>query len=267
VTNVCTPTGSYKAAVGKFCSRISSSTTDMGGTDRFLLPSEQTIFSSCIKNPPGYEGGTEYSLLNAKEAVKLHLPRATGNPAKIRPQATLVIIVATDEIANGLRTPIGSYTRTCTMPASQQATLDAALAPYLSLFQGLTDPEAAAMYHIIGGVCNNSCSAQYNHAHWTLAKKLSGQIADVCQKNLGNTLQVIIDAITGAASPVVLDYVPISASLATAMDAIAISRSRTNGFDFRSSSNSLVFINVKYKKGSEVIASYKRWEGQTVIEE
>jgi hypothetical protein len=26
-----------------------------------------------------------------------------------------------------------------------------------------------------------------------------------------------------------------------------------------------VFINVKYKKGSEVIASYKRWEGQIII--
>ena len=43
----------------KFCSRISSNKSDSGGTDRFLLPSEQTIFASCIKNPPGYEGGSE----------------------------------------------------------------------------------------------------------------------------------------------------------------------------------------------------------------
>ena len=55
---------------------------------------------------------------------------------------------------------------------------------------------------------------------------------------------------------------PISSSLAVAMDGAEIKRSRTNGFDYRSSKNTLVFINVKYKKGSEVIASYKRWEKQ-----
>ena len=60
----------------------------------------------------------------------------------------------------------------------------------------------------------------------------------------------------------VLDYVPISSSLAVALDAVQVYRSRTNGFDYRTNGNSLVFINVKYKKGSEVIASYKRWKRQ-----
>ncbi len=265
VTNVCTPTGAYKAAVGKFCSQISTSTTDMGGTDRFLLPSEQTIFSSCVNNPPGYEGGSEYGLVNAKEAVKLHLPRASNDQAKIRTNATLVIIVATDELPQSMTSVIGSNYSTCTLASATQTAVDTAVYPYLQLFSGVTDPEAASIFHIIGGVCSNSCGAYVAHGYKELAQKLNGQWADVCQKNLGNTLQVIIDSITGAASPVVLEYVPISASLAVALDAVAVSRSRTNGFDFRPSSNSLVFINVKYKKGSEVIASYKRWEGQTKI--
>jgi len=59
--------------------------------------------------------------------------------------------------------------------------------------------------------------------------------------------------------------VPISSSLAVALDAVEVKRSRINGFDYRSNANSLVFINVKYKKGSEVIASYKRWERQVTI--
>ena len=50
------------------------------------------------------------------------------------------------------------------------------------------------------------------------------------------------------------------------MDGVEIKRSRTNGFDYRSASNSLVFINVKYKKGSEVIASYKRWQQGITVE-
>jgi hypothetical protein len=122
------------------------------------------------------------------------------------------------------------------------------------------------MYHLIGGVCNNSCSANIGHGYRELAQAFQGQIGDVCQKDLGNTLQVIIDSIVGAASPVKLDYVPISASLAATMDGVEIKRSRTNGFDYRSSSNTLAFINVKYKKGSEVVASYKRWQCQVDID-
>ena len=266
VTNVCAPTGSYKAAVGKFCSKVSTSSTDDGGTDRFLLPSEQTTFSSCIKNPPGYEGGSEYGLVNAEQAVKKHLPRATNSPDKIRTNATLVIIVATDEIPNGLYSVLsGSYT-SCTLAAAKQASLNSAIQKYIDLFTGVTDPEGTAMFHVIGGVCSNSCYADVAHGYKDLAQKLGGQWADVCQKNLGNTLQVIIDSITGAASPIKLDYVPISSSLAVAMDAIEVKRSRTNGFDYRSNKNTLVFINVKYKKGSEVIASYKRWKRQEILQ-
>ena len=120
------------------------------------------------------------------------------------------------------------------------------------------------MYHIIGNVCGGTSTYQMNHAHMTLASKLGGQTASVAQKNLGNTLQIIIDTIVGAASPIKLDYVPISSSLAVAMDAVEVKRSRTNGFDFRTKGNALVFINVKYKKGSEVIASYKRWKRQEI---
>jgi len=260
VTNVVHPPN--KKCIGKFCSVVSSNTSHDGGADRFLLPSEQTVFSSCIKNPTCYEGGSEYSLLNATTAVTRHLPRAANDPYKIRTNATLVIIVVTDEIANGLN-GVGFSSKACPLDAATQTKLDQALQSALNLFTGVTDPEAASMYHIIGNVCGSSGSKyQMNHGHMTLAKKLGGQMASVAQKNLGNTLQAIIDSIVGKASPVKLDYVPISSSLAVAMDAVQVYRSRTNGFDFRTNGNSLVFINVKYKKGSEVVASYKRWKRQ-----
>jgi hypothetical protein len=269
VTNVCSPTGSYKSSVGHFCSQVSTNTNDLGGADRFLLPSEQTIFSSCIKNPPGYEGGSEYGIVNAKEAVTKHLPRATGAPDKIRPNAKLVIIIATDEVPESFSSAIGySNFDVCKLPATTQTSINTALQPYLSLFNGTTDPEAAAMFHVIGGVCNNSCNADVSHGYKELAQQLGGQIGDVCQKDLGNTLQVIIDSIVAGASPLSLEYVPISSSLAVAMDGVEINRDRTNGFDYRTTSTGpvLVFINVKYKKGSEVIASYKRWEQGVVLE-
>ena len=265
VTNVVHPPNAK--CIGKFCSQISSNTSDDGGTDRFLLPTEQNIFSACINNPPCYEGGSEYGLVNAYDAVKKHLPRATGDQSKIRKNATLVIIVATDEIPESLSGAVGGYSNfsKCTLPASNLASVLSGIQKYLDMFTGVTDPEAVAMFHVIGGECNNKCNADVAHGYRELAQKLGGQTASVCQKNLGNTLQVIIDTITGKASPVVLDYVPISSSLAVAMDAVEINRSRTNGFDYRTNANSLVFINVKYKKGSEVIASYKRWKRQEDI--
>ncbi|PID38237.1 MAG: hypothetical protein CSA65_01725 [Proteobacteria bacterium] len=267
VTNVCTPSGSHKYAVGKFCSKISNNSSDKGGTDRFLLPSEQQVFSSCINNPPGYEGGSEYGLVNAEEAVKKHLPRASNAPSKIRPEAKVVIIVATDEIPQSLSSIVSYQEKdACQLSAGKQTQINSAIQKYLDLFKGLTDPEASAIFHLIGGVCNNSCGADVGHGYRELAQQLGGQVGDVCQHDLGNTLQVIIDSIIGAASPVVLEYVPIASSLAVAMDGVEVTRSRINGFDYRAEQNSLAFINVKFDKGSEVVASYKRWARQLIID-
>jgi hypothetical protein len=154
----------------------------------------------------------------------------------------------------------------CKLPADAQTKVDAKLTEYKNLFSGVTDPEAAALFHVIGGGCNTSCD--YNdvaHGYKDLAQALGGQLADICQTDLGATLQVIIESVIGLASPVVLEYVPISTSLAVALDGKQTTRSRTNGFDYRASANSLAFINVKFEKGSEVIASYKRWKKQDVV--
>ena len=262
VTNVCDPQGTYKSVVGKFCSKVSSDSTDDGGTDRFLLPGEQTLFSACIKNPPGYEGGSEYGLVNAMEAVKRHLPRTASSPAKIRPDAKLVIIVVTDEVPQSLTTVIGDYTKyqLCTLDAATQANVSTALQPYMQLFTGASTPGAQAIFNVIGGTCNNSCSADVAHGYRELAQQLNGQIADVCQKSLGASLQVMIDGVVGAASPVKLTHVPITTSMTATLDGQVIQRSRKSGFVYAAASNTLAFINVNYGKGSVVIASYSRWQ-------
>jgi len=259
VTNVVRPSNS--ACAGKFCSKISSNASDDGGTDRFLLPTESNIFASCMKNPPCSEKDQPHSLHNARQAVKRHLPRAANDPSKIRTNATLVVIVVTDKVDHGLKS-LGYGAKPCPLPAADQATLDKALQPYLNLFMGITDPEATAMYHLIGNVCG-SASTNMNHAHMTLANKLGGQKASIAQKDLSATLQVIIDSVVGCSSNNRLDYVPISSSLAVAVDAVQLKRSRYSGFDYRPERNALVFMSIKYKKGSEVIIAYKRWKAQS----
>jgi hypothetical protein len=271
VTNVCDPEGSCKEAVGKLCS---DAPDKMGGPDRFLLPSEQSIFSECIKDPPCSEPASEYGLVNALQAVKKHLPRSAKAMDKIRSQAKLVLIIATDELPQELKDHYGGYSYnaidTCMLAAADQTKVNAFIQPYLELFKGISDPEGAAMVHLIGGVCSSSCSSkpEIGHGYIELAQQLGGQMGDVCQKDLGNTLQVIIDSIVAGASPLKLEYVPISSSLAVAMDNKMIPRGRTSGFDYRTTAEGpvLVFIDVRYQKGSEIIASYKRWRQEPTID-
>lgn len=58
---------------------------------------------------------------------------------------------------------------------------------------------------------------------------------------------------------------PISASLAVAVDQKKLARSRVSGFDYVGFSNSLVFTGVTIGKGTKVVASYRRWVRQAVI--
>ena len=255
---------------GKFCSRISSNKYDDGGQDRFLTSGEQSIFESCVKNPPGYEGGSEYTMRNASAAVAKHLPRAPGSPNKIRSNATLVVILATDEPPQDWISKVGSYTlyKQCTLDPGKQQQTNSWAKPYIDQFSG-TGPQgsqAKAIVHLIGGVCNNSCNAGVGHGFNETVKATKGLAADVCQKNLGTSMQIIIDSITGASSPAKLQYVPISASLAVAVDTKQLNRSKSQGFNYAPSSNTLVFVGIPFPKGSQVVASYRRWIQQVVID-
>ena len=272
-----------KPVVGKFCGKQMPAEDlfppfDDGGPDRFLAPGEQAIFKSCVNNPPYNEGGSEYVLAHALEGVRRHLPRKAGDPTRIRPGASLALILATDEISKELKG--GSYLgksgpdlsgqMSCTLPASVQSQVNAYLGPWLALFTGKDatyGKDAKAMVHLIGGVCNATCTtAEVGHGYFELVKATGGITADICQKSLGTTLQIIIDTITGAASPAVLQYVPVSASLAVAVDNTQLQRSRVKGFDYVGFSNSLVFVGVPITKGSQVVASYRRWVKQASID-
>ena len=285
VTNVVDPGDSkYKAAVGRFCSKQyafdasgkltnSQDAYDMGGTDRFLTPSEQKIFKSCVLNPPGYEGGSEYGMYNAYKAVTNHLPRKANSPSRIRPDATLVVIVATDELPASAMDIFNPFViielKNCVISkATSDWILKTKYKADMDLYTGKSKygADGKAVMHTIGGVCNNTCSADIAHGYIQVSQALGGQVGDVCQKNLGKTLQLILDSISGHSSPAVLEYVPISASLAVALGKNVLTRSRTKGFDYAASNNSLIFIDVKFGKGDQVVASYRRWVQQEIIQ-
>ncbi len=278
-----TSSSSPKVIEGKFCSVASTSTSHDGGPDRFLSKSEQSIFKACVKNPPYYEGGSEYGLAHTYQSVVHHLPRKPGaakDQTKIRTEATLVIIIATDEAPQELKTygkykgksgflGYGDYSIT-QCKSSKMSQINSYMKDWVTLFTG-KHPQwknaAKATVHLIGGVCNSKCGygPEFPWGYQELAKATNGQIADICQKNLGATLQKIIDSVAGTSSKAKLQYIPMSASLAVAIGTKKLERSRNSGFDYSRASNTLVFIGVGFKKGDMVVASYRRWTKQTQV--
>lgn len=253
--------------LGKLCSYGAGASTDAGGEDRFLLPSEQEVFTDCVKNPPYYEGGSEHGLTHGYWAVKSHLPRADASPHRIRKDAHLAVIYATDETAQELKEGSTNffgqegflnyldYKKTsCQLTPDKQTKLETFIAPVVDLYS-----EAKASVHVIGGVCNNPCNAEIAHGYRELVGAFGGQLGDVCQHDLNATLQVIIDSINASASPRTLKYVPISSTLAVEANGLRLERSRTQGWIYNPTSNSLTFINVQVPKGAVVVASYRRF--------
>ncbi|MCB9554581.1 MAG: hypothetical protein H6707_00675 [Deltaproteobacteria bacterium] len=268
VTGVVDPGGPHAKSVGRFCSDASANKSHPGGTDRFLLPTEQALFGACINNPPGYEPNNEYGLHNAYEAIKRHLPRAGNDPSRFRTNATIAIIVATDEVPQSLASTIGYENfESCKLPSDNQRRVDQAIQKYIDLFSGASDPQAAAQFHLISGTCQSQCTPTPNVAHGYLqiAQALGGQIGDICQKDLSATLKEIVDQIIAGASPATLEYVPISTSLAVSLNGVALKRSRTRGFDYNAYNNSLTIVDHVVSKGSALIASYKRWQRQHIV--
>ena len=263
VTNVCNPNGSYATAVGKFCSSTTTTATDMGGTDRFLGPTEQKIFAACVNNPPGFEQGSEYGLVNAEAAVKNHLPRAGNKLDKIRTDAQLVIIVVTDEVPNSLTSTIGGGNlNTCTLPATNQTNLDTKLKPTIDYFKGTANGETKVDYfHGVAGICSNTCNIQVAHGYKEVAAALNGEIYDLCASDLTAKIKTIINKIKATASTVVLTNTPVSASLRVALNGVTVKRGLLNGFNYMQSANSLVFYGTfSWPVGSTLTVSYSRWK-------
>ncbi len=257
---------------GKFCSHLNiADKYHDGGDDRFLKPGEKGIFESCILNPPYYEGGKEFVLTGAYEAILGHLPRKENDPSKIRKGAHLAVIIATDETPQELK-PGGyfqgkdgflDYTdyrgTACQLSAEKQKKVNQHIKPLLDLVMGKKVAGGTATVHMLGGLCKNSCKAELPHGYAELVKATSGQMGDICQKNLGPTLQLIINSVSASASPRVLKFVPISSTLTVDVQTVALQRSRLKGFMYTAANNSLTFNAIKVKPGHTVVAAYRRY--------
>lgn len=244
----------------------------VGGTgDRWLTPADVTEFQANALDPSGpdaADGGLEHGLTNGRNAVLRHLPRDNADPQKIREDAKLVVIYVTDEKAEEVEDAGILGEGNLEPSAAQQAEINTLIAPYLATLQ---DNDAVA--HLIGeplpfsDVCSDG-GAEHAVGYYELVNATGGLLGSICQLDLSPTFDALIDDIIGNSSPIVLGKYPISASITVSRDGVPIPRSRQSGFDYRGSSNAIVFYNQPFSPAdpAEIVISYRRWEEQVPVE-
>jgi hypothetical protein len=111
-------------------------------------------------------------------------------------------------------------------------------------------------------------SGEVGYGYFDVINETGGQVGNLCQEDLGSTLDTMIDSVLAKASPVSLPNVPISATIAVSRDDIAVPRSQSEGFSYHASSNSIVFHGMPFDPNdpADVVVSYRRWANQAPIE-
>lgn len=109
------------------------------------------------------------------------------------------------------------------------------------------------------------------HGYQEVINRTGGIMASMCQADLTTTMELMIEDMAGAASPIVLRHTPIPVSLAVALERKnpqdpldttfeTIFRSRTSGFNYKASSNRILLVGQPMDfPPYEVIISYARW--------
>lgn len=254
------------ARMGLFASR------QVGGTgDRWLLPTELATFQANINDPSGPDagdGGTEDGLTQLQATLTRHLPRNNADPQMVREDASLVVIIVTDEKAQEVERA-GILSEGNIEPnAAQQAQIDQLLVPYLNQLQAndvtvhlIAEPLPFAPVCSTGG-------AEHAYGYYELVNATSGLLGSICQLDLSATIDALIEDIIGGSSPLTLSKVPISASVSVSRDTVPLSRSRQDGFDYRGATNAITFYNQLFSPAhpSEIVVSYRRWAQQGPIQ-
>ncbi len=251
----------------------------------FVDGTDLATFSACVEAPNGSQTastGSEMGLTNMADTINQLLPRADVAD-KIRPDAALIVFFLSDEAAQELKNdsscpvnepPFAPYNDClfpplpahCTDPY-YDANCDVTLQPYLSLLQ----QENALAHGILVPASEPDCSdqGQRGRGYEDLVNMVGGLVGSICQSDFNATMNLMIQDIAAGSSKIVLEHVPITVSLAAAIERKdgqgnstyeALERSRLAGFDYRASANRIVLINQPMDfPPYQVVVSYVRW--------
>lgn len=236
-----------------------------GGTgDRWLGPTEVSEFAAAINDPSGPDpaaSGTEHGLVQGQGAIARHIPRDNSDPQKVRVDAQLVVLYTSDEMAQSIQDNTSMTGMNAQPTAMQQTEIDTQVAPMIAQLTG-----ESATAHLIGETLPfedpATCGGIHAYGYYEVVSATGGQVGSICQASLSATIQMIINSIAGAGSPLTLPEVPISASITVTRDGQPVARSRALGWDYMAGSNAIVFFNMPFDPDNpaNIAVSYRSWE-------
>lgn len=240
-----------------------------GTGERWILPSEPADFAAAINDPSGpaaKDASAEHGLTQMQAALTRHLPRSAEDPLMIRPDVKVAVIVVTDEKPDEVE-EAAILTEGNKQPTAEQTTaLLALIEPISSMLLG-----EGVVAHLISEPLpfDAQCSgagAEHAYGYYEVVAATGGQSGSICQLDLGSTLDAMLDSIVADASPLQLEYVPISASISVTRDGEVVPRSRQLGWDYRASSNAIVFYGMPIDPANpaEIVVGYRRWNEQVI---
>ncbi|MFH2009853.1 MAG: hypothetical protein ABI333_24880 [bacterium] len=248
---------------GEFCTALGVS------GDTFLGPADLANFQACVQQPWGagiQAFGLELGVTTGHMAITNHLPRA-NQADRIRPDAHLAIIYVSDERAQELKDDCGATSGWWVN--IDPACMATVIGPTVDLLHGVSDPQGAGRAHAIVGPPTQCAGAfEAGQGYLDIVNATGGQNHSICPTDLGEPMLLILEDIISSASSVVLPHRPISLTLAVAKEdkttlpstLVALPRSRTDGFDYRASSNGVVFINQDFSAlPYQLVVGYERW--------
>ena len=226
--------------------------------------------------------GTEKALLSAKDAIDQFLPSTASTDAKIRPDAHLVLIFLSDTDDQDTTTTANH----CGSPADPKKCLSWSPAQYVTYFgdyDPVTPANQAAQVH--GVLCKRDnandpdCTDDLGGAYTrviSVVRSMQGVLGNIVgfeqPANSAATLDAIIRAAAGSASPYVLAKAPISASFKVALqgptagtcggvttNVADVPRNRTDGFDYYAPTNSILFYGDCRPSSGQIALSYRYW--------
>jgi Bacterial TSP3 repeat len=251
----------------------------------FVDGTDLTTFSACVEQPQGSQTastGSENGLTQMADTINGLLPRA-DDANHIRPDANLIVFFLSDEPSQELKDdsscpvgepPIPPYDNClwpplpahCTDPF-YDANCDTVLQPYLTLLQ----QQNGLAHGILVPASEPDCSDQgaRGRGYEDLVNMVGGLVGSICQNDFTATMNLMVQDIAAGSSAIVLEHVPITVSLAAAIERKdgggnstyePLERSRLAGFDYRASANRIVLINQPMDfPPYQVVVSYVRW--------
>jgi len=218
-------------------------------------------FSTCaLKDFSG--GNSEYTLSTGLMAIDRALPRQDNDPEKLRPDATTILVLLTDEHEQAFENELSWLGDNTPSDAAKLEQLAKVTDPYIQWLKA--DPVNAKVFgmFVIPGLGGDAEGAV---GMYRVVTETGGSCGHLPDGNLVPTMKEIITAAIGYSATTKLDHVPIPMTVRVArgpqgQPGILVPRSREDGFEFDALSNGIVFHGSHVpKEGEDIAVWYLYW--------